>query len=53
MCSLDTLDNFVKKNKKIMNSKIDLIKIDTEGFELEVLRGAEKQFKNLNQNIFN
>ena len=42
MCSLDTLDNLVKKNKKIMNSKIDLIKIDTEGFELEVLRGAEK-----------
>ena len=25
-----------------MNSKIDLIKIDTGGFELEVLRGAEK-----------
>ena len=36
-CSLDTLDNFTKKNKKIINSKIDLLKIDTEGFELEVL----------------
>ena len=45
MCSLDTLDNFVKKNKKIINSKIDLIKIDTEGFELEVLKGAEKTIK--------
>ncbi len=47
MCSLDTLDNFVKKNKKIINSKIDLIKIDTEGFELEVLKGAEKTIKQL------
>ena len=47
MCSLDTLDNFIKRNRKIINSKIDLIKIDTEGFELEVLRGAEKTIKQL------
>ena len=47
MCSLDTLDNFIKRNGKIINSKIDLIKIDTEGFELEVLRGAEKTIKQL------
>ncbi len=47
MCSLDTLDNFIKKNKKLINSKIDLIKIDTEGFELEVLKGAEKTIKKL------
>ena len=46
-CSLDTLDNFVKKNKKIFNSEIDLIKIDTEGFELEVLIGAKKTIKKL------
>ena len=45
MCSLDTLDNFIRKNKKLINSKIDLIKIDTEGFELEVLKGAEKTIK--------
>jgi len=44
-CSLDTLDNFTKKNKKIINSRIDLVKIDTEGFELEVLKGAEKTIK--------
>ena len=24
MCSLDTLDNFIKRNRKIINSKIDL-----------------------------
>ena len=46
-CSLNTLDNFVKKNKKIFNSRIDLIKIDTEGFELEVLKGAKKTIKKL------
>jgi len=44
-CSIDTLDNFTKKNKKIIHSKIDLVKIDTEGFELEVLKGAEKTIK--------
>lgn len=37
-----TLDNYFL-NK---NVKIDLIKIDTEGFEPEVLRGAEKVIKN-------
>lgn len=38
-----TLDKFFEKNKKI--KKIDLIKIDTEGHELEVLKGAEKTIK--------
>lgn len=34
-----TLDNFVKEDR------IDLLKIDVEGFELEVLKGAEKLIK--------
>ena len=38
----DTLDNFVKK-KKI--PRIDVLKIDTEGYELEVLYGAKKILK--------
>lgn len=40
-----TLDSFIKKNKKLINKKIDLIKIDTEGYELEVLLGANKTIK--------
>lgn len=39
---VETLDNLVKKhNIKI----IDLLKIDTEGFEYEVLQGAKKSLK--------
>ncbi len=38
-----TLDNFIK-SKKIKN--IDLLKIDTEGHELEVLNGAKKTLNN-------
>ena len=33
--------------KIFLVTKIDLIKIDTEGFELEVLKGAEKTIKKL------
>ncbi len=44
-CKISTLDNFIYKNKKILIKKIDLIKIDTEGYELEVLIGAEKTIK--------
>lgn len=33
-----TLDNFVKKNKII--KKVDFIKIDTEGYDLKVLKGS-------------
>lgn len=36
---IDTLDNFI-------DEKIDLLKIDTEGFELAVLKGSIKQLKN-------
>ncbi len=44
-CKIDTLDNIFKKNNKIKIKKIDLIKIDTEGFELEVLQGGQKIIK--------
>ena len=40
-CKINTLDNIVRINKKLKN-KIDLIKIDTEGYEYEVLKGAKK-----------
>jgi FkbM family methyltransferase len=40
---VDTIDNFVKE-KKI--SKIDFLKSDTEGFEMEVLRGAKYCLEN-------
>ena len=41
-----TLDTFIKKNLDIFNIKeIDLIKIDTEGFELEVIKGAQETIK--------
>ena len=36
---IDTLDNFI-------DEKVDILKIDTEGFELEVLKGSIKQLKN-------
>ena len=36
--TVDTLDNFCSKQGV---SRIDFLKIDTEGFDLEVLRGAE------------
>jgi FkbM family methyltransferase len=37
-CDVDTIDRFCAENRI---DHIDLLKIDTEGFELEVLRGAE------------
>ena len=44
-CKISTLDKFLLKNKKLSFKKIDLIKIDTEGYELEVLIGAKKVIK--------
>tara|TARA_Y100000816_G_scaffold287415_1_gene270101 strand:- start:1025 stop:1777 length:753 start_codon:yes stop_codon:yes gene_type:complete len=37
----NTIDNFVDENSI---SRIDILKIDTEGFEEEVLKGARKSF---------
>jgi len=45
-CKIDSLDNFFKKNRKLFKKQIDLIKIDTEGFEFEVLKGAKSTIKN-------
>jgi len=42
---LDTLDNYIKKNN--ITSKIELLKIDTEGHELYVLHGAKKTLFNI------
>lgn len=39
-----TLDSYFKDNNIV---KVDFIKIDTEGFESEVFKGAEKIFKEL------
>ena len=46
-CKINTLDNLLKKKIKLKIKKIDLIKIDTEGFEFEVLKGAQKTIKKL------
>ena len=42
--NLTKLDSFCKKKKV---KTIDILKIDTEGFELEVLSGAKKIIKNV------
>ena len=36
---VETLDNYCQRNSI---SKIDLLKIDTQGYDLEVLRGAKQ-----------
>ena len=42
------LDTFIKENLDSLDlKKIDLIKIDTEGFELEVIKGAQETIKNM------
>lgn len=42
---LDTLDNYLNKKKNI--KKIDLLKIDTEGHEFFVLKGAKNSLKKI------
>lgn len=44
-----TLDKFVEQNNI---SQIDLIKIDTEGFEVFIIKGAENTLKKLKPTIF-
>lgn len=41
---IKTLDSYVKKNMNI--NKINILKIDTQGFEVDVLRGANDLIKN-------
>jgi len=40
-----TLDNFYNKNPSLFGKNIDLIKIDTEGFEFEIITGAKQLIK--------
>lgn len=46
---IETLDNIIEQ-KKI--TKIDLIKIDVEGFELEVIKGAKEVLKKHKPKLF-
>ena len=46
---IDTIDNFCQKNNI---SKINLLKIDVEGHELDVLKGATKMFNNVELVMF-
>lgn len=45
ICKLERVDDFCKSNNI---KKIDLLKIDTEGHELFVLKGAEKLLRKIN-----
>ena len=45
----DTLDNYIIKKKIFL---IDLIKMDTEGHELEILKGLKKNLKNVRTIVF-
>ena len=47
MTNILKLDSFFLENSSLINKKeIDLIKIDTEGFELEVIKGAKDIIEN-------
>ena len=47
--NISTLDNFIEVNRIDL---IDLIKIDTEGFEFEILQGINKNFKRVKLILF-
>ena len=47
--SQQSIDDYMQK-KKIL--KIDFLKIDTEGYEFEILLGAKKNMKNINLVLF-
>ena len=40
---IDTIDNYCRKNKIL---KIDLLKIDTQGYEDKILKGCKTMLKN-------
>lgn len=42
LCDVTTIDEFLESSKI---SKVGLLKVDVEGFEIDVLRGCEKSFK--------
>ncbi len=46
---INTLDNYIEANKIDL---IDIIKIDTEGFEFEILRGTTRNFKKVKLILF-
>lgn len=48
-CKVDTLDNFVKSNSI---ARIDFIKIDVEGHELQVLMGAKESIRQFRPILF-
>ncbi len=44
-CKVKKLDDIYSKNKNLFNGKIKLLKVDTEGYEYEILCGALKFLK--------
>lgn len=48
---IDTLDDFISKNVK-EPGKIKLIKIDTDGFDMKIIKGATKHLKNVKPVLF-
>jgi FkbM family methyltransferase len=48
--NIDTLDNMIDRNKIFMDA--NLLKIDTDGFEITVLKGSKKILRNVHPAIF-